>query len=242
MAIGASTSDAHRRVRATGASVAAVLEAVLFDWSDTLVGFEWDEELVLAGHRAALGRDDAEFTARWRELLLGDAHGHRPYGELLAELGVADPDAFIAAEHEQWRPARTVLDSAPALLESLRSRGLRTGVVGNSWPDPAGVVRADADELGLTPLLDVVVLSDDIGVRKPAPEIFLHACRLLAVAPEAVMFVGDRLVGDVQGAANVGMTTVQAMWFRADDSTGSVEPDFLAFTPMDVLNFARRLA
>ncbi len=218
-----------------------MLEAVLFDWSDTLVAFEWDDELVSAGHRAALGRDDPEFTARWRALLLGDSHGHRPYPELLVELGVDDPDAFIDAEHVVWRSARSVLDSAQALLASLRGRGLRTGVVGNSWPDPARVLRADAEELGLAPLLDVLVWSDEVGVRKPAPEIFLAACERLGVEPESAMFVGDRL-DDVQGAADVGMTTVQAMWFRADDSTASTAPDFLAFTPMDVLNFARRLA
>jgi HAD superfamily hydrolase (TIGR01509 family) len=219
-----------------------VLEAVIFDWNHTLVDFDWDDELVAAGHRAALGRDDTEFTERWRALVLGDAHGHRPYVELLAELGVDDPDAFIDAEHEAWAPAHAVLASAQALLESLRSRGLRTGVVANSWPDPARVLRADAEAFGLAPLLDAFVTSDEVGVRKPAPEIFVAACERLGVEPEAVMFVGDSLAGDVQGAANVGMTTVQAMWFRADDSTASVDPDFLAFTPMDVLNFARRLA
>ena len=49
------------------------------------------------------------------------------------------------------------------------------------------------------------------------------------------MFVGDHLDTDVQGARQVGMTTVQALWFRADDIPGS-RPDFMAFTPMDVLN------
>jgi hypothetical protein len=37
------------------------------------------------------------------------------------------------------------------------------------------------------------------------------------------------------------MKTVQAMWFRADDTPG-IEPDFTAFTAMDVLNAVRRLA
>ena len=41
-----------------------MIEAVLFDWNNTLVGFEWDDELVAVGHRAALGRDDAAFTER----------------------------------------------------------------------------------------------------------------------------------------------------------------------------------
>ena len=78
-------------------------------------------------------------------------------------------------------------------------------------------------------------------MRKPDPEIFLHACRQLEVEAVATMYVGDNLVTDVQGAADVGMTTVQALWFRADDTPG-IEADFMAFTPMDVLNAVRRLA
>jgi HAD superfamily hydrolase (TIGR01549 family) len=217
-----------------------VIEAVLFDWNDTLVHFEWDDEFVLEGHRAALGRDDPAFTARWRDLVLGD-HGHRPYAEILAELGVEDADAFIDAEHEAWRPAHSVLASAQALLDSLRTRGLKTGVVANSWPDPARVLRADAEAFGLAERLDTIVFSEEVGVRKPDPAIFLHACRELEVEPIDTMFVGGNLVSDVQGAAEVGMTTVQALWFAADDTPG-IEPDFMAFTPMDVLNAVRRLA
>jgi len=218
-----------------------VLEAVLFDWNDTLVEFTWDDDVLAAGHRAALGRDDPEFTRRYRELLLGDRHGHRPYAELLRDLGVEDPDAFVEAEHEAWRPQSMLLASAHALLDAIHSRGLKTGVVANSWPEPARVLREDAERLGVAGRVDVLVFSDDVGARKPQPEIFLHACRGLGVEPCATMFVGDSLAADVQGAADVGMTTVQALWFRADDTPG-VEPDFLAFTPMDVLNAVRRLA
>lgn len=218
-----------------------MIGAVLFDWNHTLVDFVWDDDVLVAGHRAALGRDDPEFTRRYRELLLGDRHGHRPYAELLRELGVDDPDAFIDAEHEVWRPQSSVLASAQALLDSLRARGLRTGVVANAWPDPARILRGDAEAFGLAERLDVLVFSEDVGTRKPAPEIFLHACRELGVEPFDTMFVGDNLATDVQGAADVGMTTVQALWFRADDTQG-IEPDFAAFTPMDVLNAVRRLA
>ncbi len=218
-----------------------MIEAVLFDWGNTLVQFTWDDELLRAGHRAALGRDDPEFTARYREAMLGDAP-RRPYPDVLRELGVDDPDAFINAEHDVWRPAHAVLGSAQALLESLRGRGIKTGVVANAWPEPARLLRADAAAYGLAGLLDVMVFSDEVGVAKPQPEIFLHALDRLGVEPFAAMFVGDRLEADVRGAADVGMTTVQALWFAADDCTASVEPDFLAFTPMDVLNAVRRVA
>jgi HAD superfamily hydrolase (TIGR01509 family) len=218
-----------------------VIDAVLFDWNNTLVSFEWDDDLVEVGHRAALGRDDPEFTSRWRETMLEGENGDRRYADLLSELGVADPDAFIDAEHDAWRPAHSVLASAQAMLEALKSRGVKTGVVANSWPDPGRVLRRDAEQLGLAEKLDVLVFSEEVGMRKPDPGIFLHACRRLEVEAAATMFVGDNLVTDVQGAADVGMTTVQALWFRADDTPG-IEADFMAFTPMDVLNAVLRLA
>lgn len=218
-----------------------MLEAVLFDWNNTLVRLEWDDDRVLQGHRAALGRDDPMFTERWRAVMFGD-HGYRPYAELLAELGVDDPDAFIDAEHEVWRSAYAVLASAAALLDSLHGRGLKTGLVANSWPDPGRVLRGDLEAFGLGARLDVAVFSDDVGVRKPDPAIFLHACDALGISPAGALHVGDDLEKDVQGAAKVGMRTAQALWFRADDTPAGVEPDVMAFTPMDVLNAARRLA
>ena len=217
-----------------------MLEAVLFDWTNTLVEFTWDDELLAEGHRAALGRDDPDFTVRYRELVLGDA-SQRPYAELLAELGVDDPERFIDVEHEVWRRAHRVLGSAQAMLAALRARGLKTGVVANSWPEPPRLLRADAEAFGLAAELDLQVWSAEVGARKPHPSIFVRALDELGVDSTAALFVGDSLENDVQGAGDVGMTTVQALWFRADDTPG-IEPDFLAFTPMDVLNAARRLA
>jgi HAD superfamily hydrolase (TIGR01662 family) len=223
-----------------------VIEAILFDWNNTLIQFTWDDDLLEEGHRVGLAaagseQDAAVFTARYREVVLKEATPNDDYGDLLRELGVGDPDRFIDAEHEVWRPAHEVLGSAQALLDSLHSRGIKTGLVANSWPDPARLLRADVEAFGLADLLDVIVFSEDVGYRKPQPEIFLHALGELGVDPEHAMFVGDRLNTDVQGAAQVGMATVQALWFRADDTPG-IEPDFMAFTPMDVLNAVRRLA
>ena len=226
------------------------MEAVLFDWNNTLVQFTWDDELLAVGHRAglqAIGRDDdpAAFTIRHRERVVERGTPDERYESLLHELldeATDDQvDAFIDAEHEAWAPAFQVLGSAQALLEALRSRGLKTGVVLNSWPDPGRVLRRDIERAGLAELFDVIVISSEVGLRKPDPGIFQLALTELGVDPADAMFVGDRLDTDVQGAANVGMTTVQALWFRADD-TPAIEPDFMAFTPMDVLNVLRRLA
>lgn len=227
-----------------------MIEAVTFDWGQTLVRFEWDDELLAAGHRAgleALGRGDEApaFTRRFRdELLPGFARGADYEALLRGELGLDEAGlrTFLAAEHRVWEPNVALLGSAHALLEALRARGLKLAVVANHWPEPAWLVREEIDRLGVTERVDAIVLAGEVGARKPGAAIFERALAALEVDATAVLHVGDRLEDDVAGAAALGMTTAQALWFEADDTPAGVEPDFLAFTPMDVLNAVRRLA
>ncbi len=149
--------------------------------------------------------------------------------------------AVPARRARAWAPARKLGGTTHALLESLRGRGLKLGLVSNAL-DPPGLLHADLEELGIAERVDVALFSSEVGKRKPHPAIFERALETLEVSPEAALFVGDRLVEDVGGAARAGMTTVQALWFSADDSPDGIEPDFQAFTQMDVLNIATRLS
>lgn len=237
-----------------------MIEAVLFDWGDTLFHFAWDETLVEAGWEsglAALGREDLpghdETAARFRErylplLWVPGALDEIEYPGMVRELldgfgvQISDEDLsrFLEAEHAAWEPARRLGDSTHALLDSLRARGLKTGLVSNAF-DPGWLLHGDLERMGLADRLDIAVFSSEVGKRKPHEAIFGAALEPLAVQPERALFVGDRRFEDVRGAKQVGMTTVQAYWFRADDDERGLEPDFEAFTPMDVLNVVRRL-
>jgi putative hydrolase of the HAD superfamily len=95
--------------------------------------------------------------------------------------------------------------------------------------------------MGLAARLDAAVFSSGVGKRKPHPAIFERALDELGVAASAALFVGDDRRADIGGAGALGMTTVQAYWFRADPDEGAPEPDWEAFTPMDVLNVVARL-
>jgi len=95
--------------------------------------------------------------------------------------------------------------------------------------------------MGIAERIDFAVFSSEVGKRKPHPEIFERALSALDASAEEAIFVGDRLFEDVRGAAELGMTTVQAVWFRADENPDGAEPDYQAFTQMDVLNVADRL-
>ena len=86
------------------------------------------------------------------------------------------------------------------------------------------------------------MFASEVGWRKPHPAIFERALEGLGVAAERTLFVGDSLAIDLAGAAAVGMRTCQALWFRADDDPAAAEPDFRAFTQMDVLTAVKRLS
>ena len=238
-----------------------MLEAVLFDWGDTLMQFAYAPELVSAGHRAgleAIGRDDLpvhdEVTERFREhyepfFWVPGTIEEIEYPELvrrlLRDLGAEVDDdelaRFLEAEHRAWEPARLLAAHTHPLLEALRERGLKLGLVSNAF-DPGWLLHRDLEQMGLAERLDFSVFSSEIGKRKPHPAIFEHALAALGVEPRRALFVGDRLYEDVRGAAEVGMTTVQALWFRADEHPDGAEPDHRAFTQLDVLNVVRRLS
>jgi putative hydrolase of the HAD superfamily len=237
-----------------------VLRAVLFDWGDTLFHFAYDEELLAAGWEAGLatierdelpGHDEtaAVFRERYLPLLFVPGSVEEvEYPELIrdllgsfgVELDDAELDRFLEAEHAAWKPARLVGTHTHALLDSLRERGLLTGLVSNAF-DPGWLLHQDLADMGLAERLDAAVFSSEVGKRKPHPAVFQATLSRLAVAPEEALFVGDRRYEDVRGAKELGMTTVQALWFRADDDERGLDPDFEAFTAMDVLNVVRRL-
>ena len=234
-----------------------MLQAVLFDWGDTLMRWAWEDELLEAGHRAglrAIGRDadgisahfrEAYLPMLWRPGVVEEIEYPALVRELLGHFGVAvdddELDRFLEAEHDAWQPARQLAASTHALLESLRARGLKLGLVSNAL-DPPWLLHRDLERMGIAERLDVAVFSSEIGFRKPHPAIFRAALDRLGVEAEHTLFVGDMLVQDVRGASELGMRTVQALWFVADDNADGAEPDFRAFTQMDVLNVVRRLS
>jgi putative hydrolase of the HAD superfamily len=236
------------------------MKAVLFDWGHTLMDFVWDEELVANGQRAgleAIGRDDlpdgdllgAHFREHYQPLFWAPGTieeleypglVRRLLGDFDVELTDEELNRFLEAEHAAWDPARQLGAHTHALLDSLRDRGLKTGLVSNAF-DPEWLLHRDLEQMGLAERLDVAVFSSEVGRRKPDESIFRAALQPLEVQPEEALFVGDRRYEDVRGAKELGVTTVLAVWFRADEDERGADPDYEAFTPMDVLNIVRRL-
>jgi HAD superfamily hydrolase (TIGR01549 family) len=129
---------------------------------------------------------------------------------ILTGLGLAEPErrrkaaAAVEAEHMRsnlWsRPAA----GAAETLAGLRERGLRTGVVSNA----DGRVRRLLEEAGLSPFLEVVIDSFEVGFEKPDPRIFFAAAERISTPPHACAFVGDIYEIDVVGARAAGLEPI----------------------------------
>jgi putative hydrolase of the HAD superfamily len=237
-----------------------VLRAVLFDWGGTLMNDEWSDEIALEGHSAGLAAlareglpDPAAFTAYLGE---HEAELFPPAGENEIDItavmaasfrgqGVhlTDDDIrlFLEAAHDVWSSHYSLAASTHAMLEALRERGLKLALVSNT-ASPQWLLQPIFERQGLAARVDAIVLSSEVGKRKPHPAIFERALAELGVDSSQALFVGDRLEADILGASRVGMRTVQAVWFRADQNPNGIEADYQAFNQMDVLNLVDRLA
>jgi epoxide hydrolase-like predicted phosphatase len=88
-----------------------------------------------------------------------------------------------------------------AAVRAARAAGVRTGMVSNSW----GTRRYDRGMLA--ELFDGVVISGEVGVRKPAPQIYVLGAQRIGLEPSACVFVDD-LPFNLAPAAELGMATV----------------------------------
>ena len=86
-------------------------------------------------------------------------------------------------------------------VANARSAGIRTGLISNSW----GTRRYDRAQL--SKLFDGIVISGEVGVRKPAPEIYEMGAEAIGLEPARCVFVDD-LPFNLGPAAELGMATV----------------------------------
>lgn len=144
-----------------------------------------------------LFREDREALALLRRLERGELTEDgfsRRFGPLL---GVTDPTGLVDRLFAGMRPDQAMLDA----VRRARATGWRTGLVSNSW----GAGRYDRTTFD--DLFDGVVISGEVGLHKPQPEIFTLAADRVGVAPEECVFVDD-LRENCDGAEAVGMTAV----------------------------------
>jgi HAD superfamily hydrolase (TIGR01549 family) len=116
-------------------------------------------------------------------------------------------DAITEVYVRDYPTVDAPISGAVPLVKEL-SRRFIIGVVSNGLPD---VQYRKLEAMKLRQLLSCIVLSEEIGIRKPNPRIFHHAARLLQLQPSECLYVGDSYDSDVVGAKTSGML---ACWLK----------------------------
>ncbi len=201
---------------------APTLDIVLFDIDDTLystTAFSGDarRNAILAMIHQGLEVTEeegvreltevvAEFTSNYDEHLdrLLDRLGPSRWGGRNPAVLIA---AGIVAYHQTKERQLRPLPDAVVLLRQLHQARVRTGIIS------AGLRVKQAEKLvrlGVLPWLDpgAIFFSDQMGVSKPNPKIYVKALEALKVAPTRAMYIGDRPETDVAPPRSIGMRTV----------------------------------
>jgi putative hydrolase of the HAD superfamily len=187
--------------------------AVLFDFFNTLTqavrrgpGHAAVARLLGCDPVAWVAALDRSFVARWRGEYGPAINGLR---RVAVEAG-GHPTRVQLLRAIEWRvkvvQADAVLrpEAMPTLL-SLRSLGLRTGLISDCWFElPIFLPRWP-----LARLLDTQVYSVTVGATKPDPAMYLTACAALGVEPPECVYVGDGGSHELSGAQLTGMTAVR---------------------------------
>ncbi len=159
-----------------------------------------------------------------------------------AGLGLDVPEALLRRMGDWILGAGfhyTVDPETPAALRALKERGLRLGVVSNTYQSRRAL-RRRLSEHGLLPYLDTLVISSEVGLTKPHPAIFQAALDKLGVAASEAVFVGDIVSADVLGAQALGMRAVLTHQYRQDDPRES-GPDLVINRLAEVVEYVDRL-
>ena len=204
-------------------------DGVIFDYGQTLVTFDYprDDLIEMIGRfrpaiEEALGRPAPPAEVLLEDVLLpleqfvssaseDEVDWLAVFKASWERAGLSLPAGLLykIADAEQLCWDRIVLVDphvVPLLLE-LRDRGIKRALCSNA-PFPPETMRRQVDTNGIGQLIDASVFSSMIGRRKPAAEMYRAALDAIELAPERVLFVGNRVREDYEGPIAMGMRAV----------------------------------
>ena len=172
--------------------------------------------------------DETEvYEHRFRETVCGSGVSVSDFQETAVRFwkqgldGYPEAAAYYGLQKAPWRSEyESLFTGCSAVLESLKTRGYRLGVIANQVPGTAERL----ENRGILKFFDVIAPSAELGVAKPDPAIFLWALKEAGCKPENAVMIGDRIDNDILPAQALGMKAVRVLTGPAAVYRPSVEP------------------
>ncbi len=113
--------------------------------------------------------------------------------------------AAVMAYHKKKIDSIELYNDVKKVLETLKQENIKTAIITD------GIIIKQYEKvfrLGIDHLIDLVVISDEIGIKKPNLELFKYCLRKAQVKSNETMYIGDRLDKDIKPALELGMVGV----------------------------------
>lgn len=155
-----------------------------------------------------------------------------PGSTVLPQLGIEYNDDTMAEWNGYYAGLigeTEIFEGIPALLETLKQRGLRLGLVSSRSHEEMDF---DPNMQKLCGYFEVAVLADDTQEHKPTPMPMLHCLKAMGAKPEETLYIGDT-VYDWQCANSAGVDFALAVW--GAPTTQGIGAQYLLNTPEELL-------
>ncbi len=140
-------------------------------------------------------------------------------------------ETYRAASRFRLQPYPGVVDTVRQLHQNYHLAIVSDGQTAYAVPE--------LNAVGLAGYFDPIIISGDVGVRKPHERLFTDALTAMKMKPSEVLFVGNDMYRDVYGAKRVGMTTVFCKSNQGLEEKEGVKPDYIIYQFPELLNAIR---
>jgi HAD superfamily hydrolase (TIGR01549 family) len=189
-----------------------MMRAIIFDLDDTLHDKSATLALVASLQFASarlfeLGVDEHAWRDAYLSLNNLRIEKTEVFAKLAAQFGLnGEVERSLREQFDRSLGQHAVaFDGAHALVQACKSHGMKIGIVTNGRD---AFQRSKIDGLKLTPLIDSIVTSGGLGIKKPDHRIFQTCLAELDVTPADVVFIGDDWQADMLPALELGMRAI----------------------------------
>ncbi len=157
------------------------------------------------------------------------------YEEISPEILGRGLKRFYSVSETHWRP----MPALHAVLDELHEEGRMLGLISNAG-DVENVQRL-IDKVEIRGYFDPIIISSEVGIRKPDPRPFEIVLDQWQVTPESIVMIGDRLEADILGAQGTG---IHQIWLKPESeaevsTVAQIIPEKIAKKLVDIPGLIR---